>query len=392
MSDIIRKILFLTITILLLKPFTSIAQYVYTDSSLQKQLNEARRNVCNEQFPDAIEKYATLVKNNDNKTVSAEYAYALALTGCYDGAIMNLDKIIASGQADTDVLFYISQVLKLMEYDSIADLFWTFSYKTPFAPSWISGQYLSLVEKYKRPASINTDDFGTALQRANTLSGHRQYIQAMVLLLELIETYPDQYLPYIGLSALLENLGFKKAAIEHLQKGIEKMGKEKLKIDSLEAYDKHLEKLKKEANSSDSFSNPQKDNGSSNTQTMKSKKFYHTGITYLNKTFALNFMYGWYTNTSTNFSLNLGYTQFEDVKTLLGDCSFNIRDKNEIYGITLSTQYSGGSFDFGIGAKGGWAIPLSSGSSSIDILLSYYYYFINKDWRATFSIGYTRYF
>lgn len=119
-------ILFVACTALLLLSLTSIAQGVYTDASLQKQLDEARRNVVNEQFVDAVTKYAALVKSNDNMTVSAEYAYALALSGCYDGAIMNLDKIFASGQVDKDVLFYTSQVLRLMEYDSIADLFWTF--------------------------------------------------------------------------------------------------------------------------------------------------------------------------------------------------------------------------------------------------------------------------
>ena len=148
--------------------------------------------------------------------MSAEYAYALALSGCYDGAIMNLDKIIASGQADKDVLFYISQVLKLMEYDTVANVFWTQELSYP--PSWISGQHQSFVEKYKRPASINTDNLGTTLQRAKKLADHRQYIQSMVLFLELIETYPDQYLPCVGLSALLENLGFKNAALDYLQK------------------------------------------------------------------------------------------------------------------------------------------------------------------------------
>lgn len=393
MKNTKRIVLFVGCALLLLKPLTSTAQYVYTDSSLQKQLNEARRDVCNEQFPDAIVKYAALVKNNDNKTVSAEYAYALALTGCYDGAIMNLDKILASGQADKDVLFYTSQVFRLMEYDSIAHLFWSFSYdKKSFAPSWISGQYLSFAEKYKCRATINIDDLGTALQRANKLANHHQFIQSMILFLELTETYPDQYLPCIGLSALLENLGFKKAAIEYLQKGIEKMGKEKLKIDPLGAYDKHLEKLKSENaiehNSSILLANSKDVSVQADTR----KSFIYTGLSYVNKSLAFNVMYGIYTSPTTNFSVNLGYSRFDDVSTLVGDVSINLKiDKYELIGATISTQYSNG-FDVGLGARVGWSIPISGGNSSFDILYNVYYYFRNKEMRTTLSVGFTRYF
>lgn len=393
MKNTKRIILFVGCALLLLKPFTSTAQNVYTDSSLQKQLDKARRNVCNEQFPDAIEKYAILVKSNDNKTVSAEYAYVLALTGCYDGAILNLDKILASGQADKDVLFYTSQVFRLMEYDSIAHLFWSFSYnKKSFAPSWISGQYLSFAEKYKCRATINIDDLGTALQRANKLANHHQYIQSMILLLELIETYPDQYLPCIGLSALLENLGFKKAAIEYLQKGIDRIGKDRYKTDPFDAYGKHLEKLKSdfatEHNPQNLLTNPKDTSVQANTK----KSFIYTGLSYVNKSLAFNVMYGIYTNPTTNFSVNLGYSRFDDVSTLVGDVSMNLKlDKYELIGATISTKYSNG-FDVGLGARVGWSIPISGGNSSFDILYNIYYYFRNKEMRTTLSVGFTRYF
>ena len=272
-----NRILFIAgFVFLLVKPFDGVSQYVYDvyeNASLQWQLNQARNDVCNEKFGDAVARYAELVKENDNKTVSAEYAYALALAGCYDGAVMNLDKIIASGQVDKYVLFYTSQVLKLMEYDSIANLVWTFSYgKKSFAPSWISGQYRSFEEKYHYPATINTDDLGAALQRANKLAERKQYIQSMVLFLELTETYPNHYLPFIGLSALLENLGYNKEAEKYLRKGVEKMGKDKYKIDPFGAYEKHLEKLKAN-NTNVPMALQQHKNNDAASNALKSKSF-----------------------------------------------------------------------------------------------------------------------
>lgn len=392
----IKWIILITECVLLLfKTVEGTAQDVYSDASLQKQLDEARRNVCNEQFADAITKYAELVKSNDNKTVSEEYAYTLALSGCYDGAIMNLDKVLSSSFVDPDALFYISRVLRLMEHDTIADLFWDISNENNTnTPTWLSKRYLALELKYRQPASINTDTFGPALHRANKLANQQQSIQAMVLFLELIETYPDQYLPYIGLSALMENMGFKQQAIEYLQKGIDIIGKDKQTIDPLWAIDRHLEKLKSDvANEQEQNSYSQQTNINVAGKQKESKKsFVYTGLTYINKSMAFNVMYGIYTGPTTNFSISLGYSKFENVKSFVGDASFNLKlFDNELIGATISTQYSTG-FDVGVGARAGWSIPISDGNSSFDILYNVYYYFKNKEKRNTFSVGFTHYF
>lgn len=381
--------------LLLFKTVEGTAQDVYSDASLQKKLDEARRNVCYEQFADAITKYAELVKSNDNKTVSEEYAYVLALSGCYDGAIMNLDKVLSCNMVEANALFYVSRVLRLMEHDTIADLFWNNSDENnTYIPNWLSKRYLALELKYRRPASINTNSFGLALQRANRLANQQQYIQAMVLFLELVEAYPDQYLPYIGLSALMENMGFKQKAIEYLQKCIEIIGKDKQTIDPLWTMDRHLEKLKSEVAAE------QENNSSSQQASIKvagakndsKKSFIYTGLTYINKSLAFNVMYGIYTSSTTNFSVNLGYSVFENEKTFVGDASINLKVfKNELIGATISTQYTDG-FDIGVGARAGFSIPLSGGKSSFDVLYNVYYYFRNKETRNTLSIGFTRYF
>lgn len=381
--------------LLLFNTVESTAQNVYSDASLQKQLDEARRNICYEHFSDAITKYAELVKSNDNKTVSEEYAYALALSGCYDGAIMNLDKVLSSSLVDANALFYVSRVLRLMEHDTIADLFWDISSENNTnIPNWLSKKFLTLELKYRRPASINTNGFGPALQRANRLANQQQNIQAMVLFLELVETYPDQYLPYIGLSALMENMGFKQKAIEYLQKGIDIIGKDKQAIDPFWTMDRHLEKLKSEVTETkeQNPSNPQTGIKGTDAQSKQRKSFIYSGLTYVNKSFAFNIMYGIYTGPTTNFSVSLGYSKFENVKSFVGDASINLKVfKDELIGATISTQYTDG-FDIGVGARAGFSIPFSGGKSSFDVLYNVYYYFRNKETRNTLSIGFTRYF
>lgn len=170
------------------------------------------------------------------------------------------------------------------------------------------------------------------------------------------------------------------------------MGKEKLKIDPLGAYDKHLEKLKSENaiehNSSILLANSKDVSVQADTR----KSFIYTGLSYVNKSLAFNVMYGIYTSPTTNFSVNLGYSRFDDVSTLVGDVSINLKiDKYELIGATISTQYSNG-FDVGLGARVGWSIPISGGNSSFDILYNVYYYFRNKEMRTTLSVGFTRYF
>lgn len=395
MKNINRLLILAGSMFLLLKPFEGISQYVYSDANLQKQLDKARNDVYNEKFDEAVAKYAILVKNNDNKTVSAEYAYVLALSGCYEGAVMNIDKVFASGQVDKDVLFYTSQVLRLMEYDPIANLFWTFSYdKKLFAPSWISGQYRSFVEKYHYPASINTDGFGTALQRANKLAEHRQYFQSIVLFLELIDSYPDEYLPYIGLSALWENIGYRREAEKYLRKGIEKMGKDKFKIDPFGAYEKHLEKLKAN-NTNVPMALQQHQNNDVASNAMRSKRFTYYGISYINKAWAVNWKYGHYSSENTFFTIGLGYYNYEKTNTFSVDISFMGKAWGFFLGgLSLSGRLSGGEFGLGVGPSVGFAIPLPDGKSSIDILgnMNMYFQKANMSVGLSASIGYTRYF
>lgn len=387
-----KKMRYINILVLLgfvlLKPCVCVSQNVYTDFSNNNKLESARTAVLHERFGNAVQEYASLVKKDDNKIVSAEYAFALALYGCYDGSIMNLDKILTSSKANKETLFYISQVLKLMEYDKVANVFWTTEVSDP--PVWLSGKYKVLVEKYKKAATINADNLSVALQRANMLVAQQQYIQSIVLYEELMETYPNEYLPYIGASALWESLGYKTMAADYLQKGLNAMGKDKAKYDSDGIYQKHLSNLKEDNKKEYMAFRPQKLKYIGNKP---SKNLAYLGLSYMNKTLALNARYGYRTSNNTNMSVDVGFTKFDGSKMFTTDLSFNgTLNRINVVGVGLSAQFSGGEFDGGAGLRAGWSLPLSNGKSSVDIMLSDYYMIKNKNFRVTLSIGYTCYF
>lgn len=395
MKTINQIIILAGFVFLLLSPFKGLSQNVYSNPKLQTKLDQARTDVNSEKFDEAVSIYAELVKAEDNPTISAEYAYALALSGCFEGAVMNLDIIVTNNQINNDVLFYISQVFKLLDYDDMADLFWSFNLHnySSYPPDWISKKHNSFVEKYKTQATINIDDYGTALHRANKLAEQRQYIQALVLFLELTETYPDEYLPQIGLSALLENLGYKKEAAKHLLKGIEKMGEEKATIDPSGIYEKHLENLSTNSSNNSTIFKP----GASNTAKKKDSRLFGTiGISYFSKTLGLNFKIGHYSSETTFFSLGYSFSLLfleTKVKTHTIDISFNKTWGVFMAGLSASFQWINGESGIGLGPSLGFAIPLPSGKSSIDIYGTGNISIQDgMAFRTSASIGYTRYF
>lgn len=392
-----RVILLWAIIVLgVLLPNTASSQGIYKDASMNEKHKMARKNVQDAGFEHAINKYSDLLKQEDNETVRAEYAYALALAQCYDGAIMNLDKVYVSGKADKTTLFYTAQVLKLMEYEKLSEVFWTIEVSSP--PSWISAKYVAFVDKYKHRASINTDNLGIALHRANMLVAQKQYIQAIVLYQELTETYPYEYLPYIGFSALWESLGYKDLAIEYLQQGLVVMDNEKTKCDPDGVYERHLTSLKSENMTSNrAFDHNVLKNLGESTQSSsndKEKQFYrrkymYIGMTAINKSLSFEARYGIYTSDRSSFAVGLGYQSFGDAKSLTATASLYAG----ILGLGLQGQVYDGSFDGGFGISVGGSLPKKPVRHSLDYRVGLYYYMIKaKDLRVNVSIGYTYYF
>ena len=379
---------------------TVFSQNYYKDSAMNKKHKLARNNVLDEGFEYAIDKYAMLLSTEDNTIVRAEYAYTLALAKCYDGAIINLDKVFVSGKADNTTLFYTAQVLKLMEYDKIADVFWDTSVIVP--PDWIRDKYQSFVNKYKYPGTINTDNIGAALQHANNLVAQKLYIQSIVLYQELIETYPDEYLPYIGFSALWESLGYKELAIEYMQNGINVMGDNKSQYDVDDVYENHLNTLKNNQTQGDKMFQPnnikklgveqQPPQKSDQEILFKKRRFETFSLSYVNNSLSFNAKYGVYWKDNSSFSLNLGWISSGNTSIYTASMYACATSGIISFGVSLNGQLMGTEFDGGGGLIVGLSLHLFGNKASIDLADGLYYMIKAKDFGGSLSIGYTIYF
>lgn len=110
---------------------------------------KARDYVLSGKINEAIVTYASPAKNSNDPVWIAEYAYALALGGIYDAALIQLDRLWLIEQVPADVHYFSAQIFALMGYDNLAGEFWKESAqnRTPF---WITSKSQVLLQQYRR--------------------------------------------------------------------------------------------------------------------------------------------------------------------------------------------------------------------------------------------------
>ena len=336
-------------------------------------LKEARNYVASQQFDHAVNTYSYLVtKNVDgkfryryaNNTLLLEYAYALALNGVYDGALMCLDQAILIGRND-DMNFYIAQVLSLMDYGDLAKLFW--QKNDSEIPSWISLVYNSFIDRYKRQPVINQDEFSEAFKRANSLAANEAYIQSIILFQEIIDNYPQLHLPYIGYSAIWEKLGMNSKAIELLQKGISLMDKEKDKDkEAISTYEKHLKELINSKSKNNTVMFPK--------STIPNQWMVYFGGMYTPSFTNFNTRFGVYTRKAFNFSFDFGVSYFYEGSTSLSiGTSFYKTWKVFVLGLGMNHMVGLGDYDdysLRLSPTFGFTIMGKRGKSSFDLMFN----------------------
>ncbi len=186
-------------------------------------IEKSRNLIIFGKINDAIVSYALPAKNSNDPLPVAEYAYALALGGIYDAALIQLDRLWFTEQKPVEVNFFASQVLALMGYNDLAAEFWKEPVKNK-TPLWIASKSSMLLQKYKRRYPVvvqfNTEELKAEFRRANELASQNLYFQSVVLFQEIVNQYPDEYLPYIGFSITLEKIGLPELSMQVLEKGI----------------------------------------------------------------------------------------------------------------------------------------------------------------------------
>ncbi len=200
------------------------------DGMLAQTIDRAHRRLRAYDYNDALEEYTDLVdeavrKRNQTKGVDpiliAEYAYALALAHVYDVSLVYLDEALCNANAlhkqkkIEEVNFYVSEVLLLMKYDSLA---------VPFQrhckpPIWISLTEIQALRETRRTAPIiSREEFKTTLARINNLIRQQGFIQALVLSEELTFFYKNQYFSTLETATIWSKLGFFDLAYINFQK------------------------------------------------------------------------------------------------------------------------------------------------------------------------------
>ena len=317
----------------------------------------------------AVKGYAALVESarlertgtkGVDANLLAEYAYALALYGACDGALMTLDRAGNLGSEYFD--FYMAQICALAGYPELSSVFMAKSGKN--IPDWISPSYRMLSGRYGASDCTVGSDPQSAFKRANALGVNKQYAQSIILFQKIIDTYPNMYLPYVGYSTVWEKLGFYEKAAEELQTGINLMGKS----DSTAVYvfQNHLIDLH----------NTVTDNKNRTFLGKLSDRYEPSFMLYAGGSvgkgsFSISSRLGFYTNNKISGSINMGYSRIS------GQNAFNIglaaykTVKIFIFGLGINEQIGDNSV-FSITPSAGISIMNKKKNASYDVMFNLY--------------------
>lgn len=370
--------------------FFSLSIFIFPlDSFSQKKsdIEEARELLKDEKINESIIKYDELVKGKTKNTIPMmEYAYALALGGLYENALMYLDRAILL-EADKDIYFYTAQVFALMGYNELAIEFWK-NESMANQPKWIDFDYSSWQQKYAQTTkvSINRDHDSIAFKRANDLASRKMFLQSIVLFQELIDKYPKEFFPYIGYSTVWESIGMYGKAAEKLDTGIIIMKKrEDATLNSaIDAFEKHLSELNKKARKSNSALLA--------VSQFKPMMMIYGGGMFSNQYSAANARVGFYLTNSLSTSLNMGVSS--DYNAAFFNLGFSVYQRLKIFmvGVGFTGQFGGTNISYGLQTSAGFSFFLGkSKKSSMDILYDLTIQFPDANLIHGVSIGQTFY-
>jgi tetratricopeptide (TPR) repeat protein len=199
---------------------------IFSFAAVPKTIEKARIHVLTENFSEALAIYSPLAKSSSDPEIISEYAYVLALTGVYDLALQQIDRVWNIGKTNVDVNYYSAQVFYLMGYNDVGDELWK-SLDKQFIPSWIAKQAPVFLEKHKsleKPITPNEEEFLQLLDKANELADRNNYFQSIAIFHQLIGVYPAEYFPYVYYSITLEKAGATNKAIQMMDVALKKIG------------------------------------------------------------------------------------------------------------------------------------------------------------------------
>lgn len=333
---------------------------------------KARSLILSENINDAIASYARLISiDSTNATLLAEDAYALALGGIYEAALMRLDRCWSIGANSTDVNYLTGQVFALMGFDDITNEIWksTEKYNTP---DWVASKAGILLEKYKTKSSKmamkNREELIASFKHANELASKNLYFQSIALFHEITYLYPNEYIPYIGYSITMEKTGALGKSVQTIEKAISLIGNKPEDIEKKQLLEQRLLTVKQKMALIPEGSLP----GLYQTRMpfMESPQMmaYIGGMASPSFT-NLNGRIGYFISGSSNASLDFGLTNTSGVSSANLGLSLYDRNNYFVYGTGLVLNSTDGNTAFYLKLSVGISIMNKNRTSSFDLFL-----------------------
>ena len=371
----------LNITVVLI--FFLIPSYIFP-INVEKTLQRARSFILNGQIPQAIQAYAQISNTgNTNSAVFSEYAYALALSGIYEGAVVYLDKAKMIGKFSEEDYFFAGQIFALMGYNQLATGF----LKQSEAPKWINRKYSELYKRYILDSPMPQEkDLYAAFKRANYLAASGMYFQSIFLYEKIIQAQPKKYIFHVGYSIPLEKLGFRESAANEMATGLSLLPddtQDKTKL----AFNERFLQLKQ--------NNDKKQVKQPEAQGMKSQGMIYVGGSASSSYTSINGRFGLFFTNSFNASFDLGvsndiYNNF--TTTSVGLSAYQRLGKVFVIGVGFSDQITD-TDNMSINPSIGFSFINKERTSSWDIFFNMYYPIAdNANYLYGFSIGKSFYF
>jgi hypothetical protein len=350
---------------------------IFTDHSTFGQtrkntpLDAARELIVSERINDGIVAYSLLAKNTNDAALIEEYAYALALGGVYDAALYQLDRIwVLSGEA-ANTNFYCTQIFALMGYDQLAAEFRSGDAKKQM-PTWIASKSSALLQKYKRKnlnaLKIDPEELKLKFKRANELGSQSLYFQSIALFQEIINHYPNEFLPYVGFSIMLEKIGLIKTSLQSIEKAISLVGNNDDKKQTKQFLELRKVALTQKMKSSPQIEKLQLQQSASTSTSMRPQMMAYAGGMLASSYSNLSLRYGYFVSGESNISADFGLSNIKanGSSSNLG-LSYYSRKNIFVAGFGLQATFRDGSSDLYYKVSVGLSFMNKKHTASYDI-------------------------
>jgi tetratricopeptide (TPR) repeat protein len=337
---------------------------------------KARNLILAENINEAIASYAILIsKDSTNATLLAEDAYALALGGIYEAALMRLDQSWSMGANSADVNYLTGQVFALMGYDEITNEVWKSSEKYS-TPSWVASKATLLLEKYKTKNSkllkISREELLAKFKLANDLASKSSYFRSIALFHQITNLYPNEYLPYVGYSIAMEKTGALNKSAQTIEKAISLVGNNAEDREKKQFLEQRLAYINQKMTLLPAGTLP----GLSRTIVpigeLPQMMAYIGGMASPSFT-NLNGRIGYFMTGASNASLDFGLTKSAGVSSTNLGLSFYERSKYSVYGAGFQLASVSGKTVYYLKLSVGLSIMNRVRTSSFDLFLDINY-------------------